>query len=183
MRSIASKPTGQQPDGERRGTEFESQTYHIYRSQHPRFKDLPLDAAFCRKGDSMYKKLVLIVVVLTSLLVTASPALALQYGPGYYYFDLAWRGYERGTRAYPYNTSNEAIYAAEHNRYGGYVYQKTNGQWVKYGRWFYASVVPPDTGVLLSRTALLILLVVASLILIAAGWFLMRRGRTQPSRA
>ena len=128
----------------------------------------------------MFKKLVLIAVVLTALLATASPAFAQS---GTYYVDTAYTGTtEAGTMTQPFKTLDKAIAAAQANPYGGYIFTKaTNGTWVRYG--FINSVNPPGTGAPISGTALFILLVLASLLLVAAGWFLMRRSRTLPSRA
>jgi hypothetical protein len=125
----------------------------------------------------MFKKLVLIVVVLTALLVTASPALALS---GTYYVDTAYTGTEVGTAAQPFKTLDKAVAAAQANPYGGYIYTKMNGVWKPYG--FIQTVNPPGTGASISRTALFVLLGLASLILAAVGWFLMRRTRALPSR-
>ena len=130
----------------------------------------------------MFKKLVLITVLLTALLATASPALAFQYGnPGMYYVDTAYTGTELGTQTQPFNTVNEAVATAQSNPYGGYVYTMTNGAWTYYG--FIQGVYPPYTGASLSGPTLFVLLGLASLILVAAGWFLMRRSRTLLRRA
>jgi hypothetical protein len=128
----------------------------------------------------MFKKLVLIAVVLTALLATASPAFAQS---GTYYVDTAYTGTtETGTMTQPFKTLDKAIAAAQANPYGGYIFTKaTNGTWARYG--FINSVNPPGTGAPISGTALFVLLVLASLLLVAAGWFLMRRSRTLPSRA
>ncbi len=126
----------------------------------------------------MLKKLVLIAVVLIALLAYASPALA-QGAPGQYYVDTAYTGGdETGTPAKPYSSLDKAVSAAQNNPYGGYIYTKnaTTGAWVYYG--YVASVVPPDTGMPISGPALFALLAVASLGLIAGGWFLLRRSRT-----
>jgi hypothetical protein len=126
----------------------------------------------------MIKKFVLIAVVLTALLATASPVLAQS---GTYYVDTAYTGTEVGTSTQPFNTLNEAVAAAQANRYGGYIYTGTvGGTWTYYG--FIRGVNPPYTGAPLSGTALFVLLGLASLILVAVGWFLMRRSRTLPSR-
>jgi hypothetical protein len=131
-----------------------------------------------RKGDSMFKKLVLIVVVLTALLAIASPAFA---ASGTYYVDTAYSGTEVGTTTtQPFKSIDKAVAAAQTNPYGGYIYTKTNGAWKYYG--FIESVNPPGTGAPLSSTALFILVGLASLILVAAGWFLMRRARALPNR-
>jgi len=130
----------------------------------------------------MFKKLVLIAVLMTALLATASPALAFQYGnSGMYYVDTAYTGTEMGTQTQPFNTVNEAIAAAQSNPYGGYIYTMTSGGWAYYQ--FIPGVYPPYTGGSLSGTALFILLGLASLLLVATGWFLMRRSRTLPSGA
>jgi hypothetical protein len=130
----------------------------------------------------MFKKLLLIAVVLTALLAMASPALALQYGnPGMYYVDTAYTGTEMGTQTQPFNTVNEAVATAQSNPYGGYIYTMTNGAWTYYQ--FIPGVWPPYTGTSLSGPALFVLLGLASLILVATGWFLMRRGRTLHSPA
>jgi hypothetical protein len=127
----------------------------------------------------MFKKLVLIAVVLTALLVTATPAYAQS---GSYYVDTNYQGTtESGTPAQPFKTLDKAIAAAQANPYGGNVYIKQpNGRWMRYG--YIDSVNPPGTGVPLASPALLVLLVLVSLILVTAGWFLMRRSRTLPSR-
>jgi len=128
----------------------------------------------------MFKKLVLIAVVLAALLVTATPAFAQS---GTYYVDTAYAGTtELGTTTQPFKTLDKAIAAAQANPYGGYIFTKApNGTWARYG--FINTVNPPGTGAPISGTALFVLLVLASLILVAAGWFLMRRSRTLPSRA
>ena len=126
----------------------------------------------------MFKKLVLIAVVLTALLATAGPALAQS---GTYYVDTTYTGTEVGTMTQPFNTLDEAIAAAQANPYGGYIYTKTDTTWTYYG--FIQTVNPPGTGAPISSTALFVLLGLASLILVATGWFLMRRSRTLPSRA
>lgn len=133
----------------------------------------------------MFKKLLVIAVVLTALLATAGSALALQYGaPGNYYVDLAYTGTELGTtKAQPYNTIAEAITAAQNNPYGGYIYlrQGTTNNWPKYAR--IETVNPPATGAPLSGAALFLVLGLASLLLVVAGRFLMRRSRAQLNRA
>jgi LPXTG-motif cell wall-anchored protein len=123
----------------------------------------------------MFKKLVLIAVVLTALLATASPALA----QGTYYVNTAYTGTELGTMAQPFNTIEEAIAAAQANPYGGYIYNWTGNTWRYYG--YIQTVNPPYSGASLSHTALFVLLGLASLILVAAGWFLRRRARALPS--
>ena len=127
----------------------------------------------------MFKKLILIAVVLTALLATAGPAFA---ASGTYYVDTAYTGTtEVGTMAQPFKTLDKAIAAAQANPLGGFIYTKgANGTWTYYG--FIQTVNPPPTGASLSRTALFVLLGLASLILVGAGWFLTRRTRTLPSR-
>lgn len=131
----------------------------------------------------MFKKFVLFAVLLTALLAMASPALALQYGnPGMYYVDTAYTGTEMGTQTQPFNTLNEAVAAAQSNPYGGYIYTKDpTGAWTYYG--FIQAVYPPYTGASLSGPVVFVLLGLASLIMVATGWFLRRRSRTLPSRA
>lgn len=127
----------------------------------------------------MIKKLVLIAVVLTTLLATAGPALAAR---GYFYVDTNYNGTETGTMAQPFKTYDKAIAAARANPDGGYIYTGTAGT----NNWTYTAFIrgvnPPPSGALLSRTALFVLLGLASLILVAAGWYLMRRTRALPSR-
>ena len=127
----------------------------------------------------MFKKLVLITVVLTALLATASPVFAQS---GTYYVDTAYTGTEVGSSTQPFNTLPEAVAAAQANRYGGYIYTGTApNSYTYYG--FIQGVNPPPTGAPLSAMVLFVLLGIASLILVAAGWFLLRRARTLPSRA
>lgn len=127
----------------------------------------------------MFKKLVLITVVLSALLATASPALA---AAGTYYVDTAYAGTEVGTATQPFKTLDKAIAAAQANIGGGYIYTGTNPS--NYTYWgFIKGVNPPPSGAPLSTTALFLLLGIASLILVAVGWFLMRRSRTLPSRS
>ena len=127
----------------------------------------------------MFKKLVLIAVVLTALLATATPAFAQS---GTYYVDTAYTGTtETGTMTQPFKTLDKAVAAAQANPNGGYVFTKVNGVYKRYG--FIETVNPPGTGTPISRSALFALLGLASLILLAAGWFLTRRSRTLPSRA
>ena len=125
----------------------------------------------------MFKKVVLIFAVLVALLAFTSPALALAT-PGTYYVDTAYTGTEAGTQTQPFNTLDEAVAAAQANPLGGYIYTKgTNGAWVYYG--YINTVIPPDTGMVLSESALFGLLAVLSLGLIVGGWFLLRRSRTR----
>ena len=126
----------------------------------------------------MLKKLVLIAVVLTALLATAGPVYA---AAGTYYVNTAYTGTEVGTATQPFNTLAEAIAAAQANPDGGYIYTGTTGAWTYYG--FISGINPPNTGASISSTALFVLLGLTSLMLVAAGWFLMRRASTLPSRA
>jgi hypothetical protein len=126
----------------------------------------------------MLKKVVLIVVVLTAMLATASTAFA---ASGTYYVNTAYTGTEVGTATQPFNTLPEAIAAAQANPDGGYIYTGTTGAWTYYG--FISGVNPPGTGASISRTALFVLLGLASLILVTAGWFLRRRSSILPSHA
>jgi hypothetical protein len=128
----------------------------------------------------MLKKLVLIAVVLTALLATATPALAAR---GTYY---VWKGYtgtEAGTMAQPYKTFDAAIAAAQSNPDGGFIYEKTSENGTYHYVTTIAGVNSPIGGASLSRTALLVLLGLASLILVATGWFLRRHSRTLPSQS
>ena len=126
----------------------------------------------------MFKKLVLIAVVLVALLATTSPAFA---AAGTYYVDTAYTGTEVGTATQPFKTLNAAIAAAQANPDGGYLYTGTNPN--NYTYWgFIRGVNSPVGGTSLSRTALFVLLGLASLILVAAGWFLRRRSHDLPSR-
>ena len=126
----------------------------------------------------MFKKLALIAVVLTALLATASPVFAQS---GTYYVDTAYTGTEVGTMTQPFKTLDKAVAAAQANPYGGYIYTGTTNAWTYYG--YIRGVNPPGTGASMSSTALYVVLGLASLFLLAAGWFLMRRARTLPSRA
>lgn len=125
----------------------------------------------------MFKKLILIAVVLTAVLITASPALA---ASGTYYVDTAYTGTEVGTAAQPFKTLEAAVAKAQANPYGGYIYLKVNGVYKRYG--FIETVNPPSTGSPISRTALFVLLGLASLVLLAAGWFMTRRTYTLQRR-
>jgi hypothetical protein len=121
----------------------------------------------------MFKKLVLIAVVLTALLANASPA----YAQGTYYVDTAYTGIELGTATQPFNTLNEAITAAQNNPDGGFIYTGTAPS--NYKPWgFVRTVVPPGTGAPLSSAAMFILLALVSLILVGTGWILRRRSQT-----
>lgn len=128
----------------------------------------------------MFKKLVLMAVALIALLATAGPVYA---AAGTYYVDTAYTGTEAGTTTQPYNTILEATAAAQANPDGGYIYTGTAGtnNWTYFG--YIRGVNPPNTGSSISGTALFVLLGLASLLLVAAGWFLMRRSRTLPSQA
>ncbi|MGE5462964.1 MAG: hypothetical protein ACM3PS_06405 [Syntrophothermus sp.] len=126
----------------------------------------------------MFKKVVLIFVVLAAFLATASPALALQGVPTKYYVDTAYTGTEVGTQSQPFNTLNEAIAAGQAQPYGAYIYTRQyNGTWAYYG--YIPGVYPPATGGSLSGPALFVVLGIFSLILIVGGWFLLRRSRSQ----
>ena len=66
-------------------------------------------------------------LVLTALLAIASPAFA-QSSSGTYYVDTAYTGTtEVGSTTQPFKTIEKATAAAQANRYGGYIYTKTNG--------------------------------------------------------
>lgn len=140
----------------------------------------------------MFKKLVVIAVVLIALLATASAALAatnfcdpppILGQPRTLritcYVDTSYAGTtEMGTKDQPFKDTNRAIAEARAHPYGGYVHDVKTG--VSH---YYAYVNPPPTGAPIAGTALFVLLGLVSLILVTAGWFLMRRARTLPSRA
>ena len=140
----------------------------------------------------MLKKLVLIAVVLIALLATASPALAAtnlcdppptSSNPNRtlritcYVDPSDTDTTEMGTKEQPFKDANKAIAAAQAHPYGGYVHNVQTGV-----SQYYGYVNPPPTGTSISRTALFVLLGLASLILVAAGWLLRRRAHTLPSQ-
>ena len=85
-----------------------------------------------------------------------------------------------GTQSQPFKTYDKAIAAAQANPYGGDIYNKgADGKYVYVT--FIKTVNPPNVGASISHTALFVLLGLASLILVAIGWFLMRRARALPS--
>ena len=124
----------------------------------------------------MLKKLVLIAVVLSALLAFTSPALA-QGAPATYYVDTAYTGTEVGTQSQPFNTTAEAVAAAQAQPYGAYIYTWTNNTWTYFG--YISPVYPPDTGSPLSGPALFALLALLSIGLILGGWYLLRRSHTR----
>ena len=124
----------------------------------------------------MLRKLVLLVAVLATFLMTASPAFAQSGAPTTYYVDTAYTGTEAGTPSQPYSTLDKAVAAGQGQPYGAHIYVKQNGAWVYYG--YIAPVGAPSTGMALSGPALFALLAIASLILVLGGWFLLRRSRT-----
>lgn len=139
----------------------------------------------------MFKKLTLLVVVLSALLLTATPAFAdtnLCDPPPVAgrtrtlritcYVDTSYTGTpETGTKDQPFKDANRAIAEARAHPSGGYVYNVQTGIST-----YYAFVNPPPTGAPISRTALFVLLGLASLILVTGGWLLRRRSGTLPGR-
>lgn len=125
----------------------------------------------------MFKKMVLIVVVMAALLAFASPAKA--HGAAItLYVDKAYTGIELGTPTQPFNTIDEAVAMAQAQPYGGDIWTMgPDGLWWFYG-WI-APINPPITGSNLSGPALFAVLVGISILLIAGGWFLMRRSRAR----
>jgi len=140
----------------------------------------------------MFKKLVLIAIVLTALLVTAPPAFAEtnfcdppstqgqpRTTPILCYFDKSYTGTtELGTKDQPFKDPARAIAEAQAHDKGGTVYDKQTGN-----NQYYPHVISPGTGAPISRTILFILLGLVSWILVTAGWFLRRRARILPNRA
>ena len=138
----------------------------------------------------MFKKLVLIAIVLSALLATATLAFAatnfcdpppIQGQPRTIritcYVSSTAGTTEMGTKDQPFKDANRAIAEARAHPSGGYVYNVQTGVST-----YYAFVNPPPTGAPISRTALFVLLGLASLILVTVGWLLRRRAGTLPSR-
>lgn len=139
----------------------------------------------------MFKKLALIAVVLTALLVTAPPAFAetnfcdppptqgqTRTFAILCYFDTSYTGTtEMGTKDQPFKDHAKAKAQAEAHTYGGTVVDKQTGV----GK-YYQHVITSGSGASISRTARFVLLGLASLVLVAVGWFLMRRARVLPRR-
>ena len=123
----------------------------------------------------MFKKLVLLFVVLAALMVSAGPALGLQ-NAAILYVDKAYVGPEDGSQAKPYNTIEEATAVGQSLPSGADIYQKQSD-----GSWKYVKTVPPvhpgGTGIPLAGPVLFGLLVAFSLILILAGLVLRRRSQ------
>ena len=131
----------------------------------------------------MFKKLVLIAVVLTALFTLASPVFAQSGQPGtYYVFPGSGDNTEDGTEAHPFKTFTKAIDAARHNPYGGVICFKATNDAPYDCRETVKTTNPPHSGASISRTALFVILGFASLILVVVGWFLRRRSRTLPSQ-
>jgi hypothetical protein len=129
----------------------------------------------------MFKRLVLLFVVMAALMFSAGPARALQTA-AVIYVDTAYTGTETGSQTQPFNTQAEAIAYAQSQPYGGNIYTKqATGAYTF--TMYVAPVYPPDSGTALSGSALLALLAVLSLILVLAGWFLLRRSRANPHAA
>lgn len=132
----------------------------------------------------MFKNLVLIAVLLTALFAMSSPVFALA-GPGTYYVVLDTTDpVQNGTIDHPFKTVKQAIDAARRDPNGGVVCFKATKNDANYDCSDpIPTINPPKSGASISRTALFVLLGIASLILVATGWFLKRRARTLPSRA
>jgi hypothetical protein len=123
----------------------------------------------------MKKNLLLLFVVLAALLASAGPVLALQ-APVSVHVWYDYNGSEDGSQERPYNTMNEANYYARNQPGGGWIYVKqADGSW----KFDHAEpyVFPGPSGTPLAGPVLFALLALASLILIAAGWFLLRRAQ------
>lgn len=133
----------------------------------------------------MFKKLVLIVVVLTALFALANPVFAIDT-PGTYYVVLDTEeptNLQDGSQAHPFKTVRQAIAAAQHDPKGGVVcFKATQND----ANWDCSETIPttnpPHSGTSISRPALFVLLGFASLILVAIGWFMRRRARTLSSQ-
>ena len=139
----------------------------------------------------MFKKLVLIAVVLTALLATTTLAFAATNlcdpppTPGQTrnykilcWFDTSYTGTtEMGTKDQPFKTFEQAKAQAQSHTYGGVVIDKQT-----LARSTYEHTVTGSNGASISRTAMFALLGLASLILVTVGWFLMRRGRMRARR-
>jgi hypothetical protein len=82
-----------------------------------------------------------------------------------------------GTRDQPFKTEARAIAEARAHTSGGYVIDKQTGASTPYEH-----TITGSNGASISRTAMFALLGLASLILVAVGWFLMRRARNLPHR-
>lgn len=139
----------------------------------------------------MFKKFLLIAVVLTALLAIATPAFAAttfcdppptqgqpRTLPITCYVDASDKDTtQMGTKDQPFTDINRAIAEARAHDYGGYVFNIQTGV-----SQYYQHVITPGSGDSISRTALFVLLGLASLILVTAGWFLRRRTHTLPSQ-
>ena len=134
----------------------------------------------------MFKKLVLIVVVLTALFALTNPVFAIDT-PGTYYVVLDTQeptNLQNGSEAHPFKTVRQAIAEAQHNPNGGVVCLKatqSDANWDCSDEPI-PTTNPPGSGTSISGPAMFVLLGFASLILMAIGWFMMRRARTLSSR-
>jgi len=134
----------------------------------------------------MFKKLVPIVVILAALSIIAGPVFALA-SPGTYYVVLDTQeatNLQNGTIDHPFKTVKQAIDAARRDPSGGIVCFKATKNDANYDcSEAIPTINPPRSGASISRTVLFVLLGFSSLILVFAGWFLMRRARTLQSGA
>ena len=124
------------------------------------------------------KKLFLLVVLLTAILIVSAQPVLAQGGPVDVYVDEAKSdGNENGTKDKPYNTDKEGRAYAQSMPNGGNLYKKnaTTGVWEK------VDYIPPvtsgQTGDLISNTTLYVILAVLALILAIAGQYFLKKSR------
>lgn len=139
----------------------------------------------------MFKKLILIAIVLIALMATATLVFAATnfcdpppvQGQARNlritcYVNPDYSGTtEMGTKDQPFKDPSRAIAEARAHPSGGYVFNLKTGV-----SQYYAYVSPPPTGAPISGIALFVLLGLVCLILVTVGWFLRRRARTLPSQ-